>query len=85
MIPYVREPLSHRERGEVCQGAACECVLNLRVEAFHKSVPHRSRAGVWLDVYRPRFRGERMYVKLTAHEREGWLLLLSFCIDGRAH
>jgi hypothetical protein len=63
----------------------CECVLSLKVEALHKSVPHRSRDGVWLDVYRPRFGGERMYLKLTAHEREGWFLVLSFCIDGQAH
>jgi hypothetical protein len=63
----------------------CECVLDLRADAFHKAVPHRSRAGVWLDVYRPLFRGERMYLKLTAHERDGWFLVLSFCIDGQAH
>lgn len=62
-----------------------ECVIALEVEAFHKTVPHRSRNGIWLDVYRPRFRGERMYVKLTAHERDGWFLVLSFCIGGQAY
>jgi hypothetical protein len=63
----------------------CACVCGLRIESFHKSIPHRRRAGVWLDVYRPMCCGERMYVKLTAHEREGWFLVLSFCIDGQAH
>jgi hypothetical protein len=63
----------------------CECVLDLGPETLHKSVPHRGREGVWLDVYRPHFRGERMYLKVTAHERDGWFLVLSFCIDGQAH
>jgi hypothetical protein len=40
---------------------------------------------VRLDVYRPWLHGERMYIKLTAHERDGWFLVLSFCIDGQAH
>jgi hypothetical protein len=62
-----------------------DCVLGLRAEAFHKSAPHRDRVGVWLDVYRPTFRGERMYVKVTVHERDGWFLVLSFCVDGQAH
>lgn len=66
-------------------GFVRECVLDLGPESLHKSIPHRNRHGVWLDVYRPRFRGERMYVKLTAHEREGWFLVLSFCIDGQPH
>jgi hypothetical protein len=62
-----------------------ECVLDLRLETRHKSVPHRSREGVWLDVYRPTFRGQRMYLKLTAHERDGWFLVLSCCLDGQVH
>ena len=63
----------------------CDCVLALGIESFHKSVPHRTRLDVWLDIYRPVFRGERMYVKLTVHERDGWFLVLSFCLDGSDH
>lgn len=63
----------------------CECVYGLRVDSLHKSVAHHTRSGVWLDVYRPMFRGQRMYLKVTEHEREGWFVILSFCVDGRAH
>lgn len=62
-----------------------ECMCSLTNRDLHKSEPHRTRDGVWLDVYRPMFAGERMYVKLTAHERHGWFVVLSFCVDGTAH
>ncbi len=60
-------------------------VAAIRLEDFHKSQSHRDREGVWLDIYRPWFEGYRMYVKITAHEDAGWLLVLSFCRDGEQH
>jgi hypothetical protein len=65
--------------------SVCDCVLALGIESFHRSVPHRIRRDVWLDIYRPVFRGERMYLKFTVHERDGWFLVLSFCLDGQEH
>jgi hypothetical protein len=64
---------------------AHECLLGLEVFDFHKSQAHRARPGVWLDVYRPRHCGERLYVKLTIHEDERRFILLSFCGDGEEH
>lgn len=62
-----------------------QCVMNLHEGDFHKTLCHRSRTGVWLDVYRPVVDGVRLYVKFAEHERDGWFVVLSFCLDGEAH
>lgn len=41
-----------------------ECVQLLQGADFHKSMPAESVAGLFQDVYHPRFRGRRLYVKL---------------------
>lgn len=61
------------------------CLLSLRGEDFYKSQIHRTRAGVWLDIYKPVCLGERLYVKLTLHEDKARFIVLSFCRDGEEH
>lgn len=43
-----------------------ECVLALTLQDFHKTMPaHNPRwKGRWQDVYKPTFRGQRLYVKI---------------------
>lgn len=62
-----------------------ECVASLGPEEFHKSQQHHNRPGVWLDIYRPHRRGERLYVKIVLHEGEDFFLVLTFCVDGEPH
>ena len=60
-------------------------ICSLTPDDLHKSSPHLSRPGVWLDIYRPRCDLGRLYVKLTLHENGVDVLVLSFCRDGEAH
>jgi hypothetical protein len=77
--------LRYLKTAELTLDDVVECVTGLGSEDFHKSQAHTRRPGVWLDIYRPRLRGRRMYVKFVAHE-DGWrLVLLSFCGDGDPH
>jgi len=62
-----------------------ECVMSLGREHFHKSQEHRDRPGVWLDIYRPYCRGERLYVKFVLHEDGATFIVLTFCVDGEQH
>ncbi|MFU8891130.1 MAG: type II toxin-antitoxin system MqsR family toxin [Anaerosomatales bacterium] len=62
-----------------------ECVLSLGREDFHKSQQHRDRRGVWLDIYRPHWCGERLYVKFVLHEDGETFVVLTFCVDGEQH
>lgn len=41
-----------------------ECVLSLSPSDFYKSMAAERRPGTMQDVYRPRFRGRALYVKL---------------------
>lgn len=66
---------------EVLVGSVC----SLESRDLHKSQSHASRPGVWLDVYRPRMGGRRMYLKVTLHENGEDVLILTFCRDGEAH
>ena len=61
------------------------CVLALTPQDFHKSQQHVAREGIWLDIYRPVFRGERLYVKFTPLEDDRNYRVLSFCGDGESH
>lgn len=62
-----------------------ECVASLRPEDFYKSQRHHSRADAWLDIYKPVYNGERIYLKFTLHENGTEYLVLSFCRDGARH
>jgi hypothetical protein len=62
-----------------------ECVAGLSPVDFHKSQAHRIHVGVWLDVYRPVFAGERRYLKFTRELDGERFVLLSFCVDGEEH
>lgn len=46
---------------------------------------HLERPDAWLDIYKPLFRGERLYVKLLLLEDGETYLVLSFCGDGEEH
>jgi len=61
------------------------CIGSLGRTDFHKSQEHECRPDVWLDIYRPHWRGERLYVKFVLHEDEETYLVLTFCIDGEQH
>ena len=52
---------------------------------LHKSQPHQTREGVWLDIYRPYIEGRRWYLKLALHEDGSRFVVLSCCLDGEAH
>lgn len=67
------------------RAAVCECVRSLQSDDFYKSQAHRDRPGVWLDIYRPVWDSERVYVKFTEWEQPGTFLVLTFCRDGDAH
>ncbi|MDF1543270.1 MAG: type II toxin-antitoxin system MqsR family toxin [Anaerosomatales bacterium] len=62
-----------------------ECVLSLGREDFHKSQEHRDRRGVWLDIYRAQWCGERHYVKFVLSEDTESFIVLTFCVDGEQH
>ncbi|KAF0207689.1 MAG: type II toxin-antitoxin system MqsR family toxin [Actinomycetota bacterium] len=62
-----------------------DCVATLVPEDFYKSQRHVSREGVWLDIYKPVFRGECLYVKFTPLEGDLGFMVLSFCGDGEPH
>lgn len=61
------------------------CLRELDPGDLHKSQRHLERPGVWLDIYRPRFRGDRMYVKLVLDSPADGFVVLSFCRDGEKH
>jgi hypothetical protein len=66
-------------------GRISECLVLLRQEDFHKSQEHRDRPGVWLDIYRPHWCGERLYVKFVLSEDREFFAVLTSCIDGEQH
>jgi hypothetical protein len=43
------------------------------------------RPDAWLDIYKPVFRGERLYVKLTLQDDGAGYRVMSFCGDGEEH
>lgn len=61
------------------------CIHSLMSADFHKSQRHLERPAVWLDIYKPVVRGERLYVKFTLLEDQKTYLVLSFCGDGEEH
>ena len=74
--------LSIRGRGRSTIGS---CVQSLTPGDFHKSQRYLGRPEVWLDIYKPVFRGERLYVKFTLLEDGETYLVLSFCGDDEEH
>lgn len=46
------------------------CVLNLQPGDFYKSMPSERRAGVFQDVYKVRFHGFAVYLKLQLTVRD---------------
>ena len=62
-----------------------ECVDALGPEDFDKSQPHNKRRGVWLDIYKPVYQGERLYVKFVIDEDGKTIAVLDFCEDGGFH
>lgn len=43
-----------------------ECICDLTLEDFDKTMPSETRPGTFQDVYLPRFHGFELYVKLQA-------------------
>jgi hypothetical protein len=80
-----RRVLNHLDRRGWSRGAIRSCVALLTPPDFHKSQLHLERPEAWLDIYRPVFRGERLYVKFILLEDGENYLVLSFCGDGEEH
>ncbi|MDP2181110.1 MAG: type II toxin-antitoxin system MqsR family toxin [Actinomycetota bacterium] len=62
-----------------------DCVANLTSSDFFKSQAHTKRDGVWLDIYKPTYEGERLYVKFVIDEDGCTIVVLDFCEDGEIH
>lgn len=77
--------VNHLERRGWTRRTIGECVASLVPEDFHKSQQHRTRPEAWLDIYKPVFCGERLYVKFTLQEDGKRYRVLSFCGDGEDH
>lgn len=67
------------------RGTVRSCVASLTPTDFFKSQRHFNRADAWLDIYKPLYKGTRVYVKLTQHENGIEYVVLSFCRDGDQH
>lgn len=61
------------------------CACGLTPDDFCKSQAHRDRPGVWLDIYKPLFGSERLYVKFLKMEQGDVFRVMSFCGDGEPH
>jgi hypothetical protein len=62
-----------------------QCIVSLGPADFHKSQEHQSRAGLWLDTYRPSHDGVRKYIKFVLDDDGECFVVLSFCDDGEVH
>jgi len=62
-----------------------DCVADLQPTDFMKSQAHDTRDGVWLDIYKPRYEGELLYVKFVIDEDGKTIVVLDFCEDGEFH
>jgi len=77
--------LRHLDRRGWSGSTVGSCVASLTPADFHKSQRHLERPEAWLDIYKPVFRRERLYVKFTLLEDGRTYLVLSFCGDGEEH
>jgi hypothetical protein len=77
--------LGHVTRRGWSRRTIVACVAAMAPAGFHKSQRHLTRPEAWLDIYRPVFLGERLYVKFTRLEDGERYLVLSFCGDGEQH
>ena len=75
----------YMERQEWTVAYLVASVGALTPEDFHKSQKHEVRADAWLDIYRPRLDGSRLYIKFTELDGVHGYAILSFCRDGEAH
>jgi hypothetical protein len=60
-----------------------ECVLALKDQDFYKTMPSRKRPGMNQDVYRCRYAGLALYVRLQIG-RGGEAVVISFKLDENA-
>jgi motility quorum-sensing regulator / GCU-specific mRNA interferase toxin len=60
--------------------AVVDVIAGLTGQDFDKSMPSKTDATVWQDVYKPLIAGRQLYVKFTRDAR-GNLLLISFKED----
>lgn len=77
--------LKHLDRRGWNRSTIASCVESLTPADFHKSQQHLARSGAWLDIYKPVFRGERLYVKFVLQDGGKRYRVLSFCGDGEEH
>ena len=77
--------LKHVYRRGLSRITIAACIASLTSSDFRKSQLHLERPDVWLDIYKPVFRGERLYVKFVLLEDGETYLVLSFCGDGEEH
>jgi hypothetical protein len=77
--------MRHLDRRGWSRGTIGSCVASLTISDFHKSQLHLERPDAWLDIYKPLFCGERLYVKFLLLEDGETYLVLSFCGDDEEH
>jgi hypothetical protein len=75
----------HLGRHDWSSETICKVISDLERSDFHKSQEHLTRSGVWLDIYRPQFGEDRLYVKFVVMNEKDWFQVLSFCCDGEQH
>lgn len=76
---------THLDRRSWSRSTIESCVASLSRADFHKSQRHLTRPGAWLDLYKPVFGGERLYVRFTLQDDGIRYRVLSFCGDGEEH
>lgn len=57
-------------------------VANLKPTDFRKSMEHDQHPGIWLDVYKPVYEGERVYLKFHVMKNGVIYVVKSFWNDG---
>jgi hypothetical protein len=57
-----------------------DCVLALTPDDFYKTMPSEKRQDLFQDVYKPKYGGERLYVKLQG-STDGNTVIISFKRD----
>ncbi len=58
----------------------CACLLALDDGDFYKTMESVKRPGLWQDVYRPRYAGHSLYLKVQLDVRSG-AVVISFKRD----
>lgn len=65
------------------EGGVWRCVQSLTPNDFYKKMPAKKMPGLWQDVYKPRYSGHSLYVKVQVL-KDGTVRVISFKEDESA-